>query len=590
MLSVVWRGVIPTLLGVLLTPIVSSLRIAIFVPDVPEEARNGLNQLAQQLAYRNHYVLTFRALLLPEVRYLVMHKLNMVEEIKLEVGLPQSLQESLRNLGGRSVWTLPYGSPEPVRPLIEANVEACRVILNSDLTDHLRRVSLDLAVVYSGNPCYLGIVQNLSLPFVYFDTDGLQDETLLASGTPVDPMWLPPSTRHSYPFRLSLAERILTFADFCRSALSNWNPILRLLRNRDASELDDRIMALFKNDSAMGDAFRHFHSFHQIRQQAALYFVNSDYLIEPAERRLSPKVVYVGGYHQELARPLFEPYNDTVASAKNGIIIVSFGNVVNCSAMPPAVVRIFLEVFRRLPDNRIFWRVREARFEEIEANEIPPNVNISRYLPQVDLLGQRQPPHCFFKTNDDSLGSPEARLLISHGGAQSALEAMTAGVPLLGIPLLLPNYNTLRKLEARGMALILEKENLSVQSLLEAIRRLLDDKKYAKVAWQLSRMINERPFDSLDKAINWLELIGRYKKSAFPKEVESTSLKECGLFSSALLSLFTLLISVVYFNWSKTTANLNQETLSEETVPMPEQTARYPTRAKKAEGKVTVKG
>ncbi|KFD54229.1 hypothetical protein M513_05006 [Trichuris suis] len=556
MLSVVWRGVIPTLLGVLLTPIVSSLRIAIFVPDVPEEARNGLNQLAQQLAYRNHYVLTFRALLLPEVRYLVMHKLNMVEEIKLEVGLPQSLQESLRNLGGRSVWTLPYGSTEPVRPLIEANVEACRVILNSDLTDHLRHVSLDLAVVYSGNPCYLGIVQNLSLPFVYFDTDGLQDDTLLASGTPMDPMWLPPSTRRSYPFRLSLAERIQTFADFCRSALSNWNPILRLLRNRDASELDDRIMALFKNDSAM-----------------ALYFVNSDYLIEPVEQRLSPKVVYVGGYHQELARPLFEPYNDTVASAKNGIIIVSFGNVVNCSAMPPAVVRIFLEVFRRLPDNRIFWRVREARFEEIEANEIPPNVNISRYLPQVDLLG-----------------SPEARLLISHGGAQSALEAMTAGVPLLGIPLLLPNYNTLRKLEARGMALILEKENLSVQSLLEAIRRLLDDKKYAKVAWQLSRMINERPFDSLDKAINWLELIGRYKKSAFPKEVESTSLKECGLFSSALLSLFTLLISVVYFNWSKTTANLNQETLSEETVPMPEQTARYPTRAKKAEGKVTVKG
>ncbi|CDW51933.1 hypothetical protein TTRE_0000019201 [Trichuris trichiura] len=304
-----WRAVISILLRMLLAPTASGLRIAIFVPDVPEEAKNGLNQLAQQLAYRNHYVLTFRALLLPEVRYLVMHKLNMVEEIKLEVGLSQSLQESLRKIGGRSVWTLPYGSAEPVRPLLEANVEACRVILNSDLTDHLRAVSLDLAVVYSGNPCYLGIIHNLSLPFVYFDTDGLQDETLLASGIPMDPMWLPPSTRYSYPFRLGLAERIQTFADFCRSALSNWKPIFRPLRKRDATnELDDHIMALFKNDSAMGDTFRHLHSFHQIRQQAALYFANSDYLIEPAERRLSSKVVYIGGYHQELARPLFEVY------------------------------------------------------------------------------------------------------------------------------------------------------------------------------------------------------------------------------------------------------------------------------------------
>uniref|UniRef100_A0A5S6QTW1 glucuronosyltransferase n=1 Tax=Trichuris muris TaxID=70415 RepID=A0A5S6QTW1_TRIMR len=565
-----WKGFVPALLGILLTPIASSLRIAIFVPDVPEEARNGLNQLAQQLAYRNHYVLTFRALLLPEIRYLVMHKLNMVEEIKLEVGLPVPLQQELRTLGGHSIWTTPYGSTEPVKALLEANVEACRVVLNSDLTDHLRTLALDLAVVYSGNPCYLGIVQNLSLPFVYFDTDGLQDETLLASGIPMNPTWLPPSTRRSYPFRLSVAEMIQTFVDFCRSALSNSKPLLRPLLNWGANELDDRIMALFKNDSAMGHAFRHLNSFHQIRRLAALYFANSDFLIEPAERRLSPKIVYVGGYHQELARPLFEPYNNTVASAHNGVIVISFGNVVNCSAMPPALVRVFLQVFRRLPNNHFFWRVREATFDGVDASEIPSNVNISRYLPQVDLLG-----------------ATEVRLLITHGGAQSILEAVTAGVPVLGIPLLLPNYNTMRKLEARGMALIIEKEKLTVQSLLKAIRKLLEDKKYSKVARQLSRIISQRPLDSLEKAISWLELIGRHKHAVFPKSVEPISFKENGLLYSALLSMFTLIVSIIFYNWSMMTAGLNPGALSDEAVVMSEQAVQAPTRTRRVDGKAT---
>jgi hypothetical protein len=50
----------------------------------------------------------------------------------------------------------------------------------------MKRDQVEVAVVYSGNPCQLAFVHALGLPFIYFDLDGLTDETIIAAGMPWD--------------------------------------------------------------------------------------------------------------------------------------------------------------------------------------------------------------------------------------------------------------------------------------------------------------------------------------------------------------------------------------------------------------------
>ena len=57
-------------------------------------------------------------------------------------------------------------------------------MLNSNLMDTLKKDQIDVAIVYSGNPCQLAIMHVLGIPFIYFDLEGFTDETIVASGAP----------------------------------------------------------------------------------------------------------------------------------------------------------------------------------------------------------------------------------------------------------------------------------------------------------------------------------------------------------------------------------------------------------------------
>jgi len=66
---------------------------------------------------------------------------------------------------------------------------------------------------------------------------------------------------------------------------------------------------------------------------------------------------------------------------------------------------------------------------------------------------------------------------MTNGGAHSVMEAAVYGVPMLGMPLHAPNYATMRKVEAHGMALIVDREELDADTLYKAVYALLHDAK-----------------------------------------------------------------------------------------------------------------
>ena len=67
---------------------------------------------------------------------------------------------------------------------------------------------------------------------------------------------------------------------------------------------------------------------------------------------------------------------------------------------------------------------------------------------------------------------------ISHGGANSVMEASYAGVPLLCIPLMGDQYRNAQMAEYRKIATVVQKPEIMEGKLTEAIKKIVDDDSY----------------------------------------------------------------------------------------------------------------
>jgi glucuronosyltransferase len=75
-------------------------------------------------------------------------------------------------------------------------------------------------------------------------------------------------------------------------------------------------------------------------------------------------------------------------------------------------------------------------------------------------------------------GHPNVVAFLSHGGLLSTLEAVYNGVPVVGIPFYGDQRTNMANLEARGMGIKLDYSNITKESVLEALRTVLDQPRY----------------------------------------------------------------------------------------------------------------
>lgn len=85
---------------------------------------------------------------------------------------------------------------------------------------------------------------------------------------------------------------------------------------------------------------------------------------------------------------------------------------------------------------------------------------------------------CFY--NFLTLVSPKLRLFITHGGFNSLTEAAAAGVPLVVLPLFGDQPANAKRYEWFKTAVSLEKNNLTEENIVNAIRTVISDEKYVK--------------------------------------------------------------------------------------------------------------
>ena len=125
------------------------------------------------------------------------------------------------------------------------------------------------------------------------------------------------------------------------------------------------------------------YSLQEAIKDSAFLYINSDENIDFA-LPITQKVVYIGGMGKVQSKKLEQKYIDIFNNASRGVILFSFGSVVQSSEMPDEYKRAFLEAFDEFPDINFLWKYENDDHEIAKGHK---NVFTGKWLPQPDILG-----------------------------------------------------------------------------------------------------------------------------------------------------------------------------------------------------------
>ncbi|XP_063223032.1 UDP-glycosyltransferase UGT5-like [Bacillus rossius redtenbacheri] len=241
-----------------------------------------------------------------------------------------------------------------------------------------------------------------------------------------------------------------------------------------------------------------------------------------------PAVVNINGFNIKPPKSLPQDIQEFLDGAPKGAIYFSLGSNVRSDQLTADKRQVFLEVFAELPDYRVLWK-----WEQDNLPGQPRNVKIAKWLPQQDILRH-----------------PKVKVFITQGGLQSTEEAIHAKVPMIGIPVFADqDYNT--KLgEDAGVTMCLELNELTKTMLLEALKKIIQDKSYRENMDRLHAIVNDQQTTPMERAVWWTEYVLRHKgaqhlrTAAVDMPWYSYLLLDVALFFLATAALFVVLLSM----------------------------------------------
>ncbi|XP_076046231.1 UDP-glucosyltransferase 2-like [Oratosquilla oratoria] len=228
-------------------------------------------------------------------------------------------------------------------------------------------------------------------------------------------------------------------------------------------------------------------SFDVIYRNASLLILDS-YRAMEIPKAYVQNIVHAGGIHINPTNPLSQDLEEWVQGAgDHGFIYFSLGSVVKTSHMPEKHLQTLVRAFGRLPQ-RVLMKWNEDHIEGLA-----PNVRLSKWLPQQDLLAH-----------------PKARLFISHGGLHSIMESLYNGVPILGLPIFSDQMHNMAKGARQGWAIRLDWEELTEESLMSALAMALNETRLLESTRRMGAIIRDQPMTPAETVIYWIEYVLRH--------------------------------------------------------------------------------
>lgn len=360
------------------------------------------------------------------------------------------------------------GRPTPLElfDILEHYAQNCDCVVgSSSVMAQLRQERFDLLLVDPNEMCGFVLAHILGVPYAVFSTG----------------LWYPAEVGAPAP---------LSYVPEFNSLLTDHMTLVQRVTNTVvylASRIGVQLLVLPKYDRIM---WRHAvqppASMHDLVQGSRLWMLCTDLALE-FPRPTLPHVVYVGGILTKPPSPLPQEFaewlNDT---DEHGFVVVSFGAGVKY--LSDDISYKLAGALSRL-SQKVIWR-----FSGVPPRNLGKNTKLVEWMPQNDLLGHKN-----------------TRAFLSHGGLNSIYEAMYHGVPVVGVPLFGDHYDTMTRVQAKGMGIMLEWKKMSEEDLYTAMLNVITDTRYREKALKLSEIHKDQPGHPVTRAVYWISYILRHR-------------------------------------------------------------------------------
>lgn len=347
-----------------------------------------------------------------------------------------------------------------------------KVVHDPNLLEYIKKGKYDIGLSSDYDPCANIIMHAGGVP-------------VKASMIPT-PMFQPQVFSAGLPSTASLYGTVL----YPKSGESFFDRLFHLVRHTyNIYFVTPKLMRRYNNllQKAFGPTFP---PVEEIERNVDLVLVNSNEIIEKP-RPISHKIKYIGGMGKKKAKPLTKEFDEILDLGNKGVVLFSFGTQVPTKKVPIEVRRNCVNAFKKFPDFLFLWKY-DNLTDDSEMFENVPNIHRVEWLPQTDLLGDNR-----------------VKAFISHMGLNSYLELSAAGVPVLSIPLFIDQHHNAINAAAREVGVTVEKDQLTVNNLVNALQKLLFDPKYENNAKVIAKMMQEKPEQSEKLFIDWVEFAAR---------------------------------------------------------------------------------
>ena len=177
-----------------------------------------------------------------------------------------------------------------------------------------------------------------------------------------------------------------------------------------------------------------------------------------------PEFHYAGPFHEsEGPAPIPFPWEKL-----NGkpLIYASLGSLVNGL---DHVYKIILETVEKVPEAQVVLSI-ATNIDLDRLEPIPLGTIVVRRAPQIELLKR-------------------AALCVTHAGLNTTLESLAQGVPMVAIPIAFDQPGISARIAHHGVGEFVDLDNLSVDNLLELIRKVLTNRSYIERAHYFKEVI-----------------------------------------------------------------------------------------------------
>ncbi|KAG7462597.1 hypothetical protein MATL_G00186450 [Megalops atlanticus] len=219
--------------------------------------------------------------------------------------------------------------------------------------------------------------------------------------------------------------------------------------------------------------------------QTGFFLLNLDISLDFPRPSL-PNVEFMGGILTRPARTLPQEWRSWVEGAKAGVALASFGTGV--LKLPRPLAEKMASAFSRLPQ-RVIWS-----YNGKTPTSLGNNTRIKNWVPQNDFLGH-----------------PNVLVFVSDCSLNGVYEAIFHGVPMVCIPVFGDQHDVATRVQAKGFGIYLDFAALTEDSLLSAIRTILDQHSYKETAVRLSKILGDQREHPLNRTVYWLEYLLRHR-------------------------------------------------------------------------------